>query len=289
MKLSHAKLLALLLLVAATASGCGVINRIRAKNALNEGVRAYKEGKFDDAQQRGEEVLALHPPEPGAEPDNTQKNAQLLVAYSLQQQYKPGVEAPENEEKARQAIEAYKRVLANNPNDEIAYNQIAVLFRQLKEEENEHNWLVQRANLETAPKEKRADAFIVLASKQWKCAYDITEASKQVNTTTGVVNYKKPENQADFDKAQSCIAEGMELTEKAINLNPNSPDAWTYKTNLLREKAKLAQMEGKDQDKKSFDEEADKAEATQRKLTEEAAAKKAAEEEAKKTPTPPAS
>jgi hypothetical protein len=35
-----------LAILVATSSGCGVINRIRAKNQLNEAARAYREGRF---------------------------------------------------------------------------------------------------------------------------------------------------------------------------------------------------------------------------------------------------
>lgn len=291
MKLSQTKPLALLLLVAAVfSSGCGVVNRIRAKNSLNEGVRAYKDGKFDEAQAKAEAIIKdLHPIEDGATPDATQRNALNLRAYAIQQQYKPGVEAADNTERARAAIAAYKDVLKHNPDDDVAYNQIASLYGQLKEEENVRDWLMQRANLETAPKDKRAQALVVLSSKQWKCAYDITEGNKQVNASTGVITYKKPESQSDFDRAQQCIAEGEKLADKAIELNASDPNAWTYRTNLLREKAKVAEMEGKAEDKKRLEDDATKAEATQRKLNEEAEARKAAEAEAKKSPTPPAS
>lgn len=290
MKLSQNKIvLALLVLAAASASGCGFVNRIRAKNALNEGVRAYKDGRFQDAQQRSEEILnTLHPIEEGEQPDTTQKNALTLRAYSIQQQYKPGVETDENKKLAEDAVSAYQQIMKHNPDDEVAYNQIAVIYRQLKEEGKERDWLMQRANLESAPKEKRAEALVVLASKQWKCSYDITESNKSVNKQTAVVSFKKPDDPSQIGQAQTCVAEGMRLAEQAINFNPNSPDAWTYKTNLLREKARLAQMDGKADEQKRFDEEANKAEEIQRRLTEEAAARKA-EAEAKKSPTPPAS
>ncbi|HEX5707194.1 MAG TPA: hypothetical protein VFX96_07855 [Pyrinomonadaceae bacterium] len=289
MKLSHARTLALILLVASCAalSGCGMVNRIRAKNALNEGVRAYKDGRFADAQAKFQEALELDP---------SQANAPVFIARSVHQQYKPGVDTPENKAKAEEAIEAYKRVMESTAVDDKArddaYNAVAYLYRQMREPEKEEAWLMQRANLESAPKPKRSDALTILASKQWNCAYEITEQKENKETVDRggrvIVQYKKPGNQADFDKAQGCVRRGLELAEQAISLNAENPNAWSYKTNLLREASKLAQMDGKAEDKTRFDDEANKAEEEQKRLLALAAEKKAAEEAAK-SPTPPAS
>jgi tetratricopeptide (TPR) repeat protein len=285
MKLSQARIgLVFLVVLTATASGCGVINRIRAKNELNEGARAYKEGRFAEAQEKFERAYELDP---------SQENAPLFIARAIQQQYRPGVDMPENIAKANAAIEAYKRVLANNPGNEDAYNAVAYLYRQMKEEGKETEWLTQRANLETAPKEKRSDAYTVLASKQWNCVYDITDRKENKETVKKpdavIVRYKKPQNQADFDQARNCALKGLELAEQAIALNPGNPSAWSYKTNLLREMAKLAEMENKADEKSKYDQEAEKALAEHTKLSEEAQARKKAEEEAKKAQSPPRS
>jgi high-affinity Fe2+/Pb2+ permease len=288
MKLSHPRIsLALLVLLALTASGCGVVNRIRAKNALNEGARAYRDGKFAEAQQKFEYALSLDP---------DQKNAPVFIARSAQQQYRPGVDAADNIAKGNAAIEAYKKVLAS-PNveektKEDAYNSVAYMYRQMRDEDKESDWLMQRAVMASAPPDKRSDAYTVLASKRWNCSYEITEQKDNKKTVQKpdkvIIEYAKPKEQADFDKARDCALKGLELANKAIELNANNPNAWSYKTNLLREMSKLAQMEGKADEKNKFDQEADKAEATQKRLNEEAAQKKA-EEEAKKSPTPPAS
>lgn len=288
MKLSQGRTWTLLLLVAfsATLSGCGMVNRIRAKSALNEGVRAYKDGRFADAHAKFEEALALDP---------SQALAPVFIARSVHQQYKPGVDTPENKAKAEEAINAYKRVMesqaVNEKEKDNAYNAVAYLYRQMREPEKEEEWLMQRANLESAPPPKRSDALTILASKQWNCAYEITEQKENKETIDRggriIVQYKKPTDQADFDKAGACIRKGLELVEKALQLNNENPNAWSYKTNLLREMAKLAQMDGKAEDKARYDAEADKAEGEQKRLLALAAEKKKAEE-AQKSPTPPA-
>lgn len=280
MKLSQAGFTLVLLAVVAMSSGCGFANRIRAKNALNEGAQAYRQGRFAEAQQKFEHALELDP---------TQKNAPVFIARSIQQQYRPGVDTPENRAKAEAAIEAYKRVLASDADNEDAYNAVAYLYRQMREEDKEGAWLMQRATLESTPKEKRSDAYTVLGSKQWNCAYEITEQKENKETIQKpdavIIQYKKPKEQSDFDKARNCALKGLELVEQAISLNPNNPNAWSYKTNLLREMAKLAQMDGKPDERTKFDQQADEAEQTQKRLNEEAERRKAAEE-AQKSPTP---
>jgi hypothetical protein len=282
MKLSRISIVAMLFVVASTSAGCGVINQIRAKNALNEGARAYKEGKFAEAEQKFREAYEFDP---------SQKHAPLFIARSVQQQYKPGVDAPENKAKGQAAIDAYQEILKSDPGNEDAYNAIVFLYRQMRDEDKERELLVQRANLQSAPPEKRAVAYTILASKQWQCAYDITELKENKETVTQpgkvLVKYKKPANQADFDKARGCVTEGLKLAEQAISLDPNNPNSWSYKANLLREMSKLAEMEGNAESKADYDKQYDAALETQKRLSEEAQKKK--EAEAAKSPTPAAS
>lgn len=282
MKLSQAKTTLVLLFVLATASGCGVINSIRSKNELNEGARAYKAGHFDEAQKRFEKALELNP---------EQKNAPFFIARSIHAQYRPGVEAPENVAKANQAIEAYQKVLANDPNNEEAFNAIVYLYRQLKLEDKEREWLTRRASLESVSPEKRAEAYTVMASKEWNCSYAITEQKENKKTVmkdgNAIIQYVKPKEQGDLDQAKQCVARGLELANKAISLNPNSEQAWSYKTNLLLEQSKFAEMEGNTEQKAQFDREYREAQEQTTRLSNENKRRKE-EEEAKKSPSPPA-
>lgn len=274
--------LGLLVACAALASGCSVVNRIRAKNEINEGARAYRERKYAEAQQHFERALELDP---------SQKNAQFFVARAIHAQYKPGVETPENIAKAKEAIEAYKKVLAQDPNNDEAYNAVAYLYGAIKQDEAQQQWITQRANLETLSPEKRAEAYTVLASKQWQCSYTITEQQENKQTVSkdgkAVIQYKKPKDPADFERAQQCVAKGLELINKAIELNPNSESAWSYKTNLLLEMVKLAEMEGNAEKRAQYDKQYQEAQAMTLKLNEEARRRR--EAEAKKSPAQKAS
>ncbi len=46
MKLSRISIVVLLVGLVGASSGCALVNRVLAKNALNEGARAYREGNF---------------------------------------------------------------------------------------------------------------------------------------------------------------------------------------------------------------------------------------------------
>jgi len=102
------------------------------------------------------------------------------------------------------------------------------------------------------------------------------------------VSYKKPKEQKDFDSAQMCVKRGLEEVENAIKFDPNSEPAWSYKTNLLIEASKLAEMDGKTDQKAELDKQREAAQKRTDQLS-EANRKKQAEEEAKKAASPPSS
>ena len=282
MKLSQARFIPFILVVLFASSGCGVINRIRAKNELNEAARSYRAGKFVEAQQHSERALELDP---------NQKTAPSFIARSIHAQYRPGVETPENTEKARRAIEAYQKLLAEDPNNEEAYKAIAALYGAIKEDDKQRQWIMQRASSESVPAAKRAEALVVLASKDWNCSYEITEQPDNKSTVMkdgkALIVLKKPKSQEDFDKAQQCVTEGLRLAEQATSLDPNNESAWSFKTNLLLEAAKLAEMDGNTEKKAEYTRQADEAQKRTTQLSEENQRRK--EEEAKQSPSPPSS
>ncbi len=284
MKLSQARLVVLVLFALVFTSGCTVVNRIRAKNELNEAARAYKAGKFAEAEQHSKKALELDP---------EQKTAPTFIARSIHAQYRPGVDTPQNKAKATEAIESYKRILAKNPDDEESYKAIAALYGAI-DENAQRDWIMKRASNEAAPKEKRAEAYTILASKDWNCSYTITEqpANKKTENKDGkpVILFQKPKDPKDFTTAQQCVARGMEEAEKAISFDPNNDAAWSFKTNLLLENAKLAEMDGNTEKKAEFTKLANEAQKRTTELSEKR--QKREEEEQKKQeaakPPPPA-
>jgi hypothetical protein len=282
MKLSQTRIAIALAVLVVSTSGCGLVNRIRSKNELNEAARAYREGNFAEAEQYSRRALDLDP---------NSKTAPSFIARTIHAQYRPGVQAPDNIAKANEAIAAYQRILEKDPKNEEAYKAIAYLLGAIKEDDKLKAWISARANDSSLEPEKRAEAYVVLASKNWDCSFKISELpSNKVTTLEAAarakVSYKKPANQRDFDTAQACVQRGLEEIENAIKLDPNSEAAWSYKTNLLLEAAKLAEMDGKMDRKAQLDKQREVAQKRTNQLAEENQKKK--EEEAAKTAASPA-
>ena len=282
MKLSQTRIAIVLTILVATSSGCGVINRIRSKNQLNEAARAYREGRFPEAEQHSREAAQL-------DPDN--KTAPMFIARTIHAQYRPGVQTPENIAKAQQAIEAYQQILAKNPQDDEAYKAIAYLYGAIKEDDKLTQWISARAASETTEPEKRSEAYVVLASKHWDCSFKITELPLNKITTVdpannkATVSYRKPKEQKEFDQAQMCVKQGLVEAENAVKFDPNNESAWSYKTNLLLEASKLAEMDNKPDQKAQFQKDY---EAALKRTTELSVAnqKRKEEEEAKQAASP---
>ena len=272
----------ILVVFVVTTSGCGVINRIRSKNQLNEAARAYKAGQFTEAEQHSRRALEL-------DPGNA--TARSFIARTIHAQYRPGVQTPENLSKAREAIQAYQEILASDPQNEEAYKAIAYLYGATKDDEKLREWISARAVNENVEPAKRAESYVVLASKNWDCSFKITELpTNKVTTisdgTKATVSYRKPKEQKDFDTAQMCVRKGLEEIENAIRLDPNNEAAWSYKTNLLLEASKLAEMDGKTDAKAEFQKQYEAALKRTSELS-EAKQKQKEEEEAKQAASPP--
>jgi Tfp pilus assembly protein PilF len=281
MKLSRTRIAIVLAFLVVSSSGCGIINRIRAKNQLNEAARSYRETHYDEAEQHARNALDL-------DPDN--KTAPLFLARIIHRQYQPGISTPANIQTANRAIEEYKKILQSDPKNEEAYKAIASLLGAIKQDQQQRDWISKRAIDPNADKDKRAEAYVVLASKDWHCSNEITDLpTNKITTVNPVTNkatlsYKKPREEKDFQTAKKCVALGLEEIENAIKFDPTSEAAWSYKTNLLIEQSKLAEMDNNMSAKVQIDKDAEVARKRTDELNKENQRKR--EEEAKKAASP---
>ena len=219
--------------------------RAQARDELNQAAAAYRKGNFAEAQAHSERALLL-------DPEN--RAAPMYVARTIHAQYKPGDFTPENVAKAREAILAYQKLLERSPGDDEAYKAVAYLYGAIKEDDRQREWIIERAGNVSLSNEKRAEAYVVLAAKDWDCSFKITEQHKVsvVTRNRESVSYQMPKERVEFERTQECANHGLEMAEMAIALASENEAAWSYKTNLLLELEKLAEMSGEVQRKREL-------------------------------------
>ena len=82
------------------------------------------------------------------------------------------------------------------------------------------------------------------------------------------------------------MTRGLEEAETAIKYNPNDESAWSYKTNLLIEAAKIAKMNDEADKAAQYEKQAQVAQQRASALAEERRKREEAAEQATASPTP---
>ena len=142
---------------------------------MNEAARTYREGQFEEAEEHARKALEL-------DPEN--KTAPMFIARTIHAQYRPGVNSrPRILPRPSRQSRHISKILRTDPTNEEAYKAIAYLYGAIKEDDKlravDHG-ARQRRDVEP---EKRAEAYIVLASKDWDCSFKITELPTNKITT----------------------------------------------------------------------------------------------------------
>jgi tetratricopeptide (TPR) repeat protein len=222
-------LLGLLVIVTAT-PGCGVINRLRAKDAVNDGVREFNKGKFDLAQEKFSRALELSP-------DLT--NAQLFYARALNSQFDQNL----TEDLGKKTVLAYDDIIARNQNNPEAvdqslafkanvYEKMASINPDKSEEykQLQRDTLIKRAELPSATTRAKADVYYTLGVGYWKESYDMN---------AGYLMKKQPIAPEVLAKMKPIISKAHEMLEKAISIDPNYANAWFYEKLVYLEELKV--------------------------------------------------
>ncbi len=272
MRFSRVGTLVLILSTVLIGANCSYYDRIITRKHLVDGGKAYKDRKFQQAEQLFRDAIARDP----EITTNEGKTAQLFLARTLHSIYIGKRDVPA---KANEAIQEYKKVLAGDVADQSSFNAVANLLENLNRDDEWLKWVTDRTNNEKVPPVQRAEALTKLTAKQYSCANDISDVEPVKKTVTKdgkqVFVFSKPQNPEDYAKLKQCTAEGTELVNKAEKFDTNSDAVWSYKANMLYQQMRLAEMEGKTAEKESIKAEADKA---KERFTELADAKKAKED-----------
>lgn len=278
MRFSRLGILSVILLTVLMGANCSYYNRIVTRKNLVDGGQAYKDRKFQDAEQLFRYAVSRDPKGETTEG----KNAQLFLARTLHSQF---IGDRQNLSKAEEAIQEYKKVLAEDVNDQNSFNAVANLLENLNKDDEWLQWVTQRADNQGASGPQRAEALTKLAAKKYSCANDISDIEPVKKTVTkdgkSVFEFTKPQDPATFENFKKCIQEGTDIVNRAEKLDTNSDAVWSYKANLLVQQTRLAEMEGNKQQQESLKVEADKAKARFTELATIRKQKEDAEKEAK--------
>ena len=200
-------------------SGCGFIQKLRARDALNKGVRAFTEQKYEEAAQYFEQSISLDP---------EFKIAHTYLATTYTSQFVPGSPDPKSNEMAHKAIQTFKDVLEiDKANPDInAMISIASLYYQLQEYDESKGWC--RKIMEADP--NNAEALYRIA------VINFDETLKKTGLQGENVEFLNSEEKAE---AQGDIEEGLKALDQALQIRPDYFDAMEYQNLLWREKAKF--------------------------------------------------
>jgi tetratricopeptide (TPR) repeat protein len=232
---------ALILVLAFSAAGCAnVIDKLKARDALNKGVGAYKNAQFDLAIERFKEAKQLDP---------TLLNARLYLATAYASQFIPGAPSEENIRRGESAVAEWNEVLEIDPNNLSAIDGIAsILFymgsqpfdpKKFDESRSYHLKHIQLKPDDPLP-------YYSIGVINWTLAYRANQEMRfEFNK-----NARKPIRPEDplsgklreefMAKQAENITQGIDLLKRAIQLQPDYDDAMAYLNLLYRQKADIA-------------------------------------------------
>jgi len=283
MRFSRLGIIVLIAFTVLTGANCSYYNRIVARKNLVDGATAYKERKFQVAEELFRKTVEIDPNADTMEG----KTAQLFLARTLHSIY---ISDRKKTEIAEQAVQAYEKVLAKDANDQGSFKALASLLDTLGRKDESLKLITERASNASVNPEYRAEAYTSLAAREYSCANEISDVEPVKKTVKkdgkDVYQYTKPEKPEDFEKLKACADKGLTLVDQAIALEPAEiqqmksldlksmtpaqidakqellrifSSAWSYKANLLYQKMRIAEMDANTAEKDSFKTKGDEA------------------------------
>ncbi|HWN75385.1 MAG TPA: tetratricopeptide repeat protein [Candidatus Udaeobacter sp.] len=236
---SQAFAVAALLILAAGVSGC---NKLRARDLLNKGVAAFKEGQFDKAVEFFKEAK---------EQDPDLLNARLYLATAYASEYIPGAPSAENKRHGEEAIAEYKLVLEKVPDNLSAIDGLASILYQMAgqpfdEKRFEESKTYHQKHIALKPQDPQPYysvgvidwAIAYRGNTEMRADYNKAHINKQVKDTDPL----PPDVRAAYtQKYGPLVDDGVASLQQATKINPEYDDAMTYLNLLYRRKADMVE------------------------------------------------
>ena len=235
--------LAALLIFAVGLSGC---NKLKARDLLNKGVAAFKNGQSDAAIENFKKAK---------EADPTLMNARLYLATAYASLYIPGAPSAENKARGEQAIKEFKEVLDIDPNNLGAIDGIGSLLFQMAGtppvnlQGFEESKTYHQKHIQIKPDDP--EPYYWVGVIDWTLAF---RANNEARLEYNKANIKKQVRDDEplpaslrsgyAGKYQPLVDEGINSLQKAISLRPDYDDAMAYLNLMYRRKADMVESAG---------------------------------------------
>lgn len=235
----RAAALAALAVLGVAASGC---SKLKARDLLNKGVAAFKNGQSDAAIEDFKQAKE-------ADPDLL--NARLYLATAYASLYIPGAPSAENLARGNQAVSEFKEVLDKDSNNLSAIDGIGSILFQMggqpfDAKKFEESKSYHQRHIQLKPDDPEPYYWIGVidwtlafrANGEMRMAYNKDNIKKQVKDTDPL----PPAVRADYaSKYGPFIEEGIADLQRAITLRPDYDDAMAYLNLLYRRKADMVE------------------------------------------------
>jgi tetratricopeptide (TPR) repeat protein len=217
------------------ASGC---KKLQARDELNKGVAAYRDGKYDQAIEFFKDAK---------ENDPTLTNARLYLATAYATQYIPGAPSDENVRMGQAAVREFQDVLSADANNisaidgigSILFNMAGTPYTPSRFEESKTYHLKH-----IALKPEDPEPYYWIGVIDWTLSYRsnlVTRGSWRLAHPGKALkddDPMPPDVRDAYSKENGhMIEEGIDNLKKAIELRPDYDDAMAYLNLLLRRKA----------------------------------------------------
>ncbi|HTT33001.1 MAG TPA: tetratricopeptide repeat protein [Methylomirabilota bacterium] len=228
---------AAILILVAGVSGC---NKLKARDLLNKGVAAFKNGQYDTAIEDFKQAKDLDP---------TLMNARLYLATAYASQYIPGAPSPQNTRLGDQAIAEFKDVLSIDPNNMSAIDGIGSIIFQMagqpyEPKKFEESKTYHQKHIDLRPNDPEPYYWIGVidwtlafrANGEMRADYNKNNIRKQVKDTDPLPASIRSEYTSKYG---SLVDEGIKDLQQAIQIRPDYDDAMAYLNLLYRRKADM--------------------------------------------------
>jgi tetratricopeptide (TPR) repeat protein len=258
-----------LAVVVGTLFGVAGCNKLKARDLLNKGVAAFKNGQYDSSIEDFKQAKELDP---------TLLNARLYLATAYATEYIPGAPSDENVRVGQQAVSEFQDVLSVDASNlsaldgigSILYNMAGTPFDPDKYQESKK---YHQKHIQLKPDDP--EPYYWLGVIDWTLAYrGNAEARQAYNLQSPKKQIKEADALPDKVREQftqqygQLVDEGSQMLQKATELRPDYADAVAYQSLLLRQKADMSDKATHDALEKQADDLLDKVKEIKQKIAE---------------------